>query len=256
MKFAKNEVLVLKCVGPNGEDRDGIGWSLVAGAEAIAPYTHTPDMSDGLHGWLWGAGCFTAGNFWMNREDGRWLIAAVRERSVFDLGRGVKFPTGRVVFASRHSGRRGRDECVKKIRARAPKGSRTLWLRAFCEDDGLLEGGDFSWLDGGFNVTLTAGMVSMLVAGDYALLEAGRDSLLLGGYRSCLQSHEGSLFRGGEGSIFVAQYWDLGKEVVMARVGQKGILPDVWYRAHKGMFLPAEKDDLLLIDYNKTDGSR
>ena len=89
--------LVLRCCAADMTSRDKFIWP-GAGETATAPdWRDDLNCGGGLHGWLYGAGDYTASDYW-KETDAKWLVLEVAESGIRELDRKCKFPSELVRF--------------------------------------------------------------------------------------------------------------------------------------------------------------
>jgi len=147
----KTECLVLRACREDLTSRDGFSWKA---KHVKAPdWSPTPSCGQGLHGWLEGQG---DPDVWEHRDSDKWLILAVKKRTVVDLGGKVKFPAAHKLYVG------SRDEATTLLASLLP-GIAVMFATATA----------------GYRGTATAGGCGTATAGDCGTATAG--------YRGTLQ---------------------------------------------------------------------
>ena len=88
-------VLVLRSCAADMASYDGQFKWPESGPVSCQDWKPAQSCGNGLHGWLWGEGDSSLGDF---SEGSKWLVVSVEESLLVDLGGKVKFPAGEVVF--------------------------------------------------------------------------------------------------------------------------------------------------------------
>lgn len=108
--MSRKSVLVLRSCYPDLTSYNGFVWPESGYVEA-PDWDPSPICGGGLHGWLWGEGEGSLGNW---EEDAKWLVVKVAASKIVDLGGKVKFPSGEVVFCG------NRKEATEYLLKKAP----------------------------------------------------------------------------------------------------------------------------------------
>ena len=95
IEMLEGEALVLRVCDKEGKSDGGFQWPK-SGAVTAPDWRPTAECGNGLHGWLRGEG--NHGFAERHDEGNAWLVVAVDESTVIDLGGKVKYPSGRVVY--------------------------------------------------------------------------------------------------------------------------------------------------------------
>jgi hypothetical protein len=135
------EVLIMRTCTPQMTGYNGFKWPEMGPVEA-PDWNPEAVCGKGLHGMLWGCGDGSLLNW---NADAKWLVVAVSESSIIDLGGKVKFPRGRVVFSGKREG------ATSLIQAYGTAGTATAG------DRGTATAGDGGTATAGDGGTATAG---------------------------------------------------------------------------------------------------
>jgi len=247
-----DKVLILRTCNADMTAYGGFVWPASGPVEA-PDWDPAANCGNGLHGWLWGDGDGSLGNW---SADAKWLVVEVDGEAVVDLDGKVKFPRGEVIYAG------DRHVATAMICAHPGAAGKLVIGSTLTGGDGstltggygstltggyrstltggyrsTLTGGDRSTLTGGYGSTLTGGYGSTLTGGDGSTLTGGYGSTLTGGDRSTLTGGDGSTLTGGDGSTFIVLRWN-GKryKVVVGEVkdasGDGQLEPNTKYRVN------------------------
>jgi hypothetical protein len=157
-------VLVMRTCAADLTSHDGFQW-LSSGTVTAPDWSKEKVYGRGLHGWLWGCGDGTLGDW---SEDAKWLVVEVVESAIVDLGGEVKFPQCGVVLCG------SRDEATALIAKFAPKSDlRIIGGTATAGDGGTATAGDGGTAIAGYRGTATAGYRGTAIAGDGGTATAG-----------------------------------------------------------------------------------
>src|ERR1700677_4819450 len=141
------EVLIMRTCTPQMTGYNGFKWPEMGPVEA-PDWNPEAVCGKGLHGMLWGCGDGSLLNW---NADAKWLVVAVSESSIIDLGGKVKFPRGRVVFSGKREG------ATSLIQAYAPSGVAIIGGTATAGCAGTATAGDHGTATAGYGGTATAG---------------------------------------------------------------------------------------------------
>ena len=193
----KTECLVLRACSEDLTSRDGFSWKA---KHVKAPdWSPTPSCGQGLHGWLEGQGDPSA---WEHRDSDKWLILAVKKRTVVDLGGKVKFPAARKLYIG------SRDEVTTLLASLLP-GVAIMFATATAANYG----------------TATAGYKGTATAGDKGTATAGNYGTATAGYK-------GTATAGDYGTLQI-KWWDTKASryrIATAYVGEEDIKANVSYK--------------------------
>ena len=176
-------------------------------------------------------------------EDARWLVVAVDQATIVDLGGKVKFPRGEVVACG------SRFDATTYLAEHGGFGRAIIGVSLTGGDYSTLTGGGRSTLTGGDESKLTGGHSSRLTGGDWSTLTGGHSSTLTGGYESKLIGGYGSKLTGGDestltggnGSKLIFRWRDQhgAQQVLVGVVGRNQLIPGTAYRvSDKGEIVP------------------
>jgi len=247
-----NKVLVLRTCAADMTTYNGFRWPESGPVEA-PDWDPVAKCGNGLHGWRWGEGDGSLGNW---ADDAKWLVVEVDAESIVDLVGKVKFPRGEVIYCGdrqvatamicAHPGAAGKAVIGSTLTggydSTLTGGDRSTLTGGDGStltggDRSTLTGGDRSTLTGGDGSTLTGGNRSTLTGGDGSTLTGGYDSTLTGGDRSTLTGGYDSTLTGGYGSTLIVMRWN-GKryKVVIGEVkdasGDGRLEPNTKYRVN------------------------
>jgi len=94
MRKERETILVLRSCKSDLTSYKGFQWP--DSGEVVAPdWDPSPICGNGLHGWLWGFGDFTAQYI---EPTTAWLVVEVIGNTIINLEGKVKFPRGRVIY--------------------------------------------------------------------------------------------------------------------------------------------------------------
>jgi hypothetical protein len=217
----RGEVLVMKCVGPNGESHGSFIWPTKVGAIVEAPdWSPAASCGNGLHGWLWGLGDLSAAGGRAKTDDAVWMALAVIEADVIDLGGKVKFPWCRIAAVGDKS------TIANVIAAHRPDNTQTpMFAQAAAGSRGQAAAGSRGQAAAG-----EAGQAAAGEAGQAAAGYAGQAAVDADGLATC---GIGGLVKGGANAVLVAMYLtgptrsDFSYSA--GQVGRAGIEAGVWY---------------------------
>ncbi|MDE2096215.1 MAG: hypothetical protein KGL39_03150, partial [Patescibacteria group bacterium] len=177
----ENPVLVLRTCNANLSSSHGFIWP-EAGPVRAPDWVASAECGHGLHGWLWGAGDSSLGNF---SHDAKWLVVEVSE--YIDLGGKVKFPGGNVVFCG------DRLAATAYLAPLAPASTKVIGRTATA--------GDYGTATAGNRGTATAGDYGTATAGDYGTATAGDDGTAAAGDRgTATAGYRGTATAGDDGT--------------------------------------------------------
>jgi hypothetical protein len=226
----------LRTTDKDGKAYGGFQWPMEIGAIVTAPdWLPTNDCGNGLHGLLNGLGnpchlSFETNKVW-------WIVAAA---NAIDLSGKHKFETCRVIsFGSRKL-------ITSQMNALVPGAVHGLEVgagddgtatagydgTATAVDYGTATAGDYGTATAGYNGTATAGHKGTATAGHNGTATAGYNGTATAGYNgTATAGHKGTATAGDKG-VLVFESWVSGrKRLLVAYVGEDGILPNVAYRA-------------------------
>jgi hypothetical protein len=172
-------VLVLRTCNADRGSTHGFVWP-EKGFVECPDWKPTKSCGNGLHGWLWGEGDGSLGNW---SPDARWLVVEVAASDIIDLQGKVKFPRGTVVHCGdrlsatlfvRDHGGIGR-ALVGGTATAGDSGTATAGYRgtATAGDRGAATAGDSGTATAGDRGTATAGDSGTATAGDSGTATAG-----------------------------------------------------------------------------------
>jgi hypothetical protein len=202
------KVLVLRTSDAGGVSSNGFVWPK-KGLVTCPDWNPRAECGNGLHGLR-----VTDQNpgVWRNAVDSVWQVLEVYANEIVDLGGKVKFPRGWVVFSGSAS------EAGEYLHVRAP-GS---WYGA------KVTGGDYAKVTGGDYAKVTGGYGAKVTGGDYAKVTGGDCTKVTGGHGAKVTGGDCALLR-----------WDLITSMVIVRVGENGIEPNVAYKCVDGKAVKA-----------------
>jgi hypothetical protein len=251
--------------------RNGLKWK--KRGEVVAPdWSPVKECGQGLHGLLWGEGDGSLLNY---EPDARWLVVAVNDNAIVDLGGKVKFPKGEVIHC-------GDMKSATEYIARHGGGGRAIvGYTATAGDNGTATAGDYGTATAGYNGTATAGYNGTATAGDYGTATAGdygtatagyngtatagdngtataagcygtatagdygtatagyNGTATAGDYGTAMAGYYGTATAGDYGTLIIKAY-DSGRyRSYLANVDENGIEPNKKYRLQNGVFVPA-----------------
>ena len=157
-----DHVLVLRTVAANRVSHSGFVWPREGLVEA-PDWNPKAVCGGGLHGWLWGEGNGSLGNF---NDDAIWQIVSVKAEDIVNLDEKVKFPRGEVVASG------NRLEITNMLQANAP-GRRVIGAVVTAGYNGTAVAGDGGTATAGPYGTATAGDGGTAVADDRGTATAG-----------------------------------------------------------------------------------
>ncbi len=257
-------VLILRTCDANLKSYGEFQWP-ASGAVEAQDWKPTKLCGNGLHGWLWGEGDGSLGNW---EGDAKWLVVEVAAGDVIELGGKVKFPRGKVVhcgdrltatqYVAAHggvgratvggtatAGHRGtatagyRGTATAGYRGTATAGDSGTATAgdsgtATAGDSGTATAGDRGTATAGYRGTATAGYSGTATAGDRGTATAGHRGTATAGY-------SGTATAGDRGSVCV-RYWDKKAEryrLAVGYVGENGIEANTPYRVEAGQLVKA-----------------
>jgi hypothetical protein len=177
-KLRKNEILVLRTCGENGEAHGGFVWPLTVGAVVTAPdWKDTDRCGNGLHGLPWGVG----GSGYCSGKTFIVLRVCVDvggyQHGSGDMMDKCKFREATIEFVGM------REDAVTLIVKNAPNGLCINWGTATAGDSGTATAGDSGTATAGDSGTATAGDWGTATAGDRGTAIAGYRGTATAGYR-------------------------------------------------------------------------
>ena len=89
--------LVLWCCAADMTSRNKFVWPCVGGIAAATDWRDDLKCGGGLHGWLYGAGDYTASDYW-RKDDAKWLVLEVEESGIREFDSKCKFLSALVRF--------------------------------------------------------------------------------------------------------------------------------------------------------------
>jgi len=217
ISLRSDEVLVLRCVKSDMSAYGGFIWP-ANGAVTCPDWRPTKECGNGFHGWLKGVGNYQC---WSGSESDKWLVLAVLESSIIDLGDKVKFPAARVLFCG-------------------PREVASGLLIAHCPGCAVI----FGTATAGYRGTATAGHSGTATAGDSGTAMAGDSGTAKAGYRGTATAGDsGTATAGdsgtataGDAGVISIKYYDLqvGRhKVVIGYIGEGGLIAGKKYRLNK-----------------------
>ena len=87
-----NHSYVLRSCDANMQSHGGFQWPM-EGQVTCPDFQNNPECGNGLHGWLWGVGDYSASKYHAN-----WLILEVADDDIIQISEKVKFPKCEVLF--------------------------------------------------------------------------------------------------------------------------------------------------------------
>ena len=147
-------VLVLRTCNAELQAHGGFQWPS-KGAVKAPDFQPAEQCGNGLHGWLWGEGDGTLGNW---DADAKWLVVQVLASDVIDLKNKVKFPKGKVVFCG------DRFDATAYLASKAPNQVKAIIGHTSTS-------GYRGTSTSGYNGTSTSGDVGTSTSGDYGTLQ-------------------------------------------------------------------------------------
>lgn len=87
-----NHSYVLRSCDANMQSHGGFQWPM-EGQVTCPDFQNNPKCGNGLHGWLWGVGDYSASKYHAN-----WLILEVADDDIIQIDKKVKFPKCEVLF--------------------------------------------------------------------------------------------------------------------------------------------------------------
>jgi len=259
-------VLVLRLCAADMSSHGGFTWPKMGHVEA-PDWKPTVECGNGLHGWLWGDGDYSAAHW---TSDSKWLIVEVLAKDVVYLGGKVKFPAGEVV----HCG--DQKSATKYLRANLPPEKRDVKIiggtaiagyrgTATAGDRGTATAGDRGTATAGDSGTATAGVSGTAIAGDRGTATAGVSGTAIagdsgtataGGRGTATAGVSGTAtagecgtatagYRGtaiaGEGGALAFKWYDGNAwRIVIGAVGQDGIEKGKPYHVEGGKIVAGE----------------
>ncbi len=240
----RGEVLVMKCVGPNGESFGSFIWPTKVGAIVEAPdWKPAASCGNGLHGWLWGLGDLSAAGGRATTDGAVWMALAVIETDVLDLGGKVKFPRCRIAAVGDKS------TIASIIAAQRPANTPApMFAQAAAGSRGQAAAGYAGQAAAGYAGQAAAGEAGQAAAGyagQAAAGSRGQAAVEADGLATC---GIGGLVKGGDNAVLVAMYStgpmrsDFSYSV--GQVGRAGIEAETWYEGSvDGLRRVADDDD-------------
>jgi hypothetical protein len=179
-----------------------------SGPISCSDWKPTQACGSGLHGWLWGEGDASLGDF---SEGAKWLVVSVDEAMLIDLSGKVKFPSGDVVFCGDRmaagkyvvdNGGFGK-RVISGTATAGDSGTATAGVRgtATAGDSGTATGGVRGTATAGDSGTATAGVRGTATAGDSGTATAGDSGTATAGVRgTATAGHRGTATAGDSGT--------------------------------------------------------
>ena len=236
--------LVLRCCAADMTSRDGFVWPGV-GETVVAPdWRDDLKCGGGLHGWLYGAGDYTALDYW-RKDDAKWLVLEVEESGIREFDRKCKFPSALVRFAGgkaraaaylvEHEPRAVACNVIglsvvagdHQTAAAGPLGNATSgdWGNSISGDLGTSTSGNSGNSTSGYGGTATSGDWGTATSGDWGTATSGDLGTSTSGY--------GGTSTSGERGEIQIRYYDLKAEryrTAVGYVGEDGIEANVAYK--------------------------
>ncbi len=203
----EKKVLVLRTCAANLKSYSGFQWP-ESGPVECSDWLPRAECGNGLHGWIWGEGDASLGNW---SPHAKWLVVSVDASSIVELGGKVKFPRGEVVVCG------DRKAATDYILDNGGAGRAVIGA--------VRQGGDGSTITGGDGSTITGGYRSTITGGDGSTITGGDGSTITGG--------DGSTITGGDGAEIKIRYWDEKSQRYRTRIGyigEDGLVPNKKYR--------------------------
>jgi len=198
----RGEVLVMKCVGPNGESYGSLIWPTKVGVVVEAPdWSPSASCGNGLHGWLWGLGDLNAAGAMATTDDAAWMALAVIETDLVDLGGKVKFPRCRIAAVGDKTG------IANVIAAHRPANTPApMFAQAAAGSRGQAAAGDAGQAAAGYAGQAAAGYAGQAAAGDAGQATAGERGQAAAGYAGQAAAGERGQAAAGERGQAAAGY--------------------------------------------------
>jgi len=243
--MAKKKVLILRTCEWNMSSYNGFKWPKSGYVEA-SDWNPGRFCGCGLHGWLWGEGDGSLGNWGL---DAKWLVVEVDADKVIDLDGKVKFPSGNVVFcgtrldATNYLVKEAPGKAVIGAMATAGDGgTATAGYKgvAVVGHRGTATAGEYGMATAGCDGTATAGHDGTATAGEYGTATVGDYGMAKAGYKgraiakgyggTAMVGPRGWAMAGHNGKLCIEYYDGRRYRIKVAHVGEGGILPDKPYR--------------------------
>ena len=211
---ATKTVLVLRTCDAKMKSHKGFKWPTSGPVEA-PDWKPTVACGNGLHGWLWGEGDGSLGNW---AGDAKWLVVEVAESDIIDLAGKAKFPRGVVV----HCG--DRLSATEFVRQHGGIGRAIIGGTSTSGYRGTSTSGDYG--------TSTSGNYGTSTSGDGGTSTSGDGGTSTSGYY-------GTSTSGDRGTLCI-RYWDEKAQryrLAVGYVGEDGIKPNTKYRFGGGTFV-------------------
>jgi hypothetical protein len=207
-------VYVLRTCDAKMQGHGGFQWPTKGNVEA-PDWNAKAQCGHGLHGWLWGEGDGSIGNW---DKGHRVLVVKVRSDKIVGLGGKVKFPRGQVVYCGDASG------ATAFLHKKLPKSKMGDWkciARTVSGGDrSTVSGGDLSTVSGGYRSTVSGGDLSTVSGGDLSTVSGGEDGIIV------VRWHDGKRYR-----------------LAVGYVGEGGIKKGVLYHVVDGKLVEGEDAD-------------
>ena len=218
IKLKKGEVLCLRTCDKDLKGHGGFQWPK-SGVVKCTDWLPKKSCGNGLHGLKWGVGDGSVLNW---NEDAVWMLVAVMDKSIIDMGNKVKFPSCRVVFCGQ------RHDAVKFITEYAPGGSAIVSGTATAGDRGTATAGDSGTATAGDSGTATAGYSGTATAGDRGTATAG---------------DRGTATAGDSGTISIEYFDEINRRYrrAIGEIGIDGLKPNVPYVVINGKLTEKSK---------------
>jgi hypothetical protein len=266
----RKKMLVLRSCNSDMSSYNGFVWP-ESGPVKCNDWNPKPECGNGLHGWAWGEGDGSLGNW---SDDAKWLVVKVSDKKVVDLKGKVKFPEGNVVFCGN---RFDATNYIRKHGAKGPVIGASIVVgyngiasagnkgTASAGDNGTASAGDNGTASAGYYGTASAGIYGTATAGDNGTASAGINGTASAGNRGTASVGDegtasaginGTASAGDNGTASAGYYgkasagdrgiiqikWHDGNRyrVLVGYIGEDGLLPNVKYKVEDGKFVKAE----------------
>jgi hypothetical protein len=189
-------MLVLRSCNSDMSSYNGFVWPEL-GPVKCEDWNPKPECGNGLHGWAWGEGDGSLGNW---EENAKWLVVEVEDKDVVDLKDKVKFPEGNVVFCG------NRFNATNYIREHGARGP-VIGASIVVGDNGTASAGDEGTATAGDNGTASAGDNGTASAGENGTASAGENGTASAGYKGTASAgYKGTASAGNNGTASAGIY--------------------------------------------------
>ena len=236
--------LVLRCSASDMTSRDGFVWPGVGGIATAPDWRDDLECGGGLHGWLYGAGDYTASDYW-RETDAKWLVLEVAESGIRQLDRKCKFPSALVRFVG------GKAAAAAYLVAHEPRAVAcdVIGLSVVAGDHqtaasgplGTATAGDSGTATAGYKGTATSGNWGTATSGDWGAATAGESGTATAGdsgtatagYSGTAIAGDGGTATAGDNGEIRIRYYDSKANryrTAVGYAGENGIEADVAYK--------------------------